>query len=101
NDSVVADRARRVRWDRRRHAVRPPSAWSRLELRTDRRVVTRRRVTRIKILVAAAIGACVLLASPVAWASTWGAETSPITSTLFGVSCPDTTDCWGVGGTSS
>lgn len=56
----------------------------------------------MKILVAAAIGACALVAAPAALAITWaGPETSPTTSTLYGVSCPDTSHCFAVGGTTS
>ena len=56
----------------------------------------------MKILVAAAIGVCVLVAAPAALAMTWaGPETSPTTSTLYGVSCPDASHCFAVGGTTS
>jgi photosystem II stability/assembly factor-like uncharacterized protein len=56
----------------------------------------------MKVLVAAAIGACVLIAAPAALAMTWaGPETSPTTSTLYGVSCPDAGHCFAVGGTTS
>ncbi len=56
----------------------------------------------MRVLVAAAIGACVLVAAPAALAMTWaGPETSPTTSTLYGVSCPDTSHCFAVGGTTS
>jgi len=59
-------------------------------------------MTRRKILVAAAIGAFVLIAAPAALAITWaGPETSPTTSTLYGVSCPDASHCFAVGGTTS
>jgi len=51
--------------------------------------------------VAAAIGTCVLLASPAARAATWSSETAPTTSSLFGVSCADASNCWAVGGSSS
>ncbi|HUA72443.1 MAG TPA: hypothetical protein VMA96_15215 [Solirubrobacteraceae bacterium] len=57
---------------------------------------------RLNILVAAAIGICVLVAAPAALAMTWaGPETSPTTSTLYGVACPDANNCWAVGGSSS
>ncbi len=56
----------------------------------------------MKVLVAVAMGACVLIATPAALAMTWaGPETSPTTSTLYGVSCPDTSHCFAVGGTTS
>ena len=56
----------------------------------------------MKILVVAAIGVGVLIAAPAALAITWaGPETSPTTSTLYGVSCPDTSHCFAVGGTTS
>ena len=59
-------------------------------------------MTRIKVLVAAAIGAFALVAAPTALAMTWaGPETSPTTSTLYGVSCPDAGHCFAVGGTTS
>ena len=52
--------------------------------------------------MAAAIGTCVLVAAPAALAITWaGPETSPTTSPLYGVSCPDTSHCFAVGGTTS
>jgi photosystem II stability/assembly factor-like uncharacterized protein len=53
----------------------------------------------------AALSALILVAAlftaPAAWAMTWSAETSPTTSSLFGISCPDAADCWAVGGSSS
>ena len=52
--------------------------------------------------MAAAIGTCVLVAAPAALAMTWaGPETSPTTSTLYGLSCPDASHCFAVGGTTS
>ena len=65
-------------------------------------MVTRRQVTAVKILVAAVVGACALIAAPAALAITWaGPETSPTTSDLYGVSCPDTSHCFAVGGSTS
>ena len=49
-----------------------------------------------------AISACALLTAPVALAMTWvGPETSPTTNNLYGVSCPDASHCFAVGGTTS
>ncbi len=64
--------------------------------------MTRRPTTAVKILVAAVIGACVLMVAPAALAMTWaGPEASPTTRTLYSVSCPDTSHCFAVGGTTS
>lgn len=51
-------------------------------------------------LVAGALAFLGLASAPAARATTWSAETSPTTSSLFGVSCPDASDCWAVGGSS-
>ena len=60
HDSVVADRARRVWWDRRRHPVRSPAAGPVLGLRTIRRVATRGHNDTKQGPVAVAIGAVML-----------------------------------------
>jgi photosystem II stability/assembly factor-like uncharacterized protein len=65
-------------------------------------VVTRGSTTAVKVLVAAAIGTLVLIVPAAAVAMTWaGPETSPTTSALYGVSCPDVSHCFAVGGTTS
>ena len=61
----------------------------------------RRGVRTIALLVALAAGALAFLglaSAPAARAAGWSAETSPTTSPLLGVSCPDASDCWAVGG---
>jgi photosystem II stability/assembly factor-like uncharacterized protein len=53
----------------------------------------------LSVALAAGVLAFLGLAStPAARAAGWSAETSPTTTSLFGVSCPDASDCWAVGG---
>jgi photosystem II stability/assembly factor-like uncharacterized protein len=50
------------------------------------------------VLVAGVLALLGLASAPAARAAGWSAETSPTTSPLLGVSCPDASDCWAVGG---
>jgi hypothetical protein len=53
----------------------------------------------LPVALAAGVLAFLGLASaPAARAAAWSPETSPTSSALLGVSCPDTSDCWAVGG---
>lgn len=61
----------------------------------------RRGARTIALAVAIAAGVLALLglaSAPAARAAGWSAETSPTSSPLLGVSCPDASDCWAVGG---
>jgi photosystem II stability/assembly factor-like uncharacterized protein len=61
----------------------------------------RRGVRTIALPVALAAGVLAFLglaSAPAARAAGWSAETSPTTSAMLGVSCPDASDCWAVGG---
>jgi photosystem II stability/assembly factor-like uncharacterized protein len=53
----------------------------------------------LPVVLAAGVLAFLGLASaPAARAAAWSAETSPTSSALLAVSCPDASDCWAVGG---
>ncbi|MBV9604778.1 MAG: WxL domain-containing protein [Solirubrobacterales bacterium] len=58
------------------------------------------RIIALPALVAAGALALGLAGAPAARAAVWTAETSPVTTPVYGVTCPDASDCWAVGGSS-
>ena len=59
------------------------------------------RSIALPVLLAAGALALGLAGAPAASAATWSAETSPTTNALYGVTCPNASNCWAVGGTTS
>ena len=59
------------------------------------------RIVAVPLVLAAGVLVLGLTSAPAARAAAgWTAESSPTTSPLFGLSCPDASDCWAVGGSS-
>jgi hypothetical protein len=59
------------------------------------------RIVALSIVLVASVLVASTAGTSVARAANWTAQTSPVTTPLLGVNCPDAADCWAVGGNTS